>query len=97
MKNLKNMLAAVTLLAVLVLGTTSANAGLLMSDFVNPNQNDPCVETEDTGLDTGIIVAGFTGIIVAGRGGIIVAGRDGIIVAGKGVTPQVNCGILMGD
>lgn len=90
------MLAAVTLLAVLVLGTTSTNAGILMSDFVNPNQNDPCVETEDTGLDTGIIVAGFTGIIVAGRGGIIVAGRDGIIVAGKGTNP-VDCGILMSD
>lgn len=95
MKNLKNLMTAVTLFAVLVLGTASANAGILLGDR-GVSTEDPCAEN-DTKFDMGIIVAGFTGIIVAGRGGIIVAGRDGIIVAGKGGDTQVNCGILMGD
>lgn len=94
MTNLKNLLATITLLAVIVLGTTSANAGLIMSDFAGQG-NDPCSESGDVKLDMGIIVAGITGIIVAGRDGIIVAGKDdtqdcGIIVAGRD-------GILMSD
>lgn len=103
MKNLKNLLAAGTLLAVMVLGTTVTNAGILMSDR-SGNGGGTCGDNGDASLDmgiivagiTGIIVAGRTGIIVAGRDGIIVAGKDGIIVAGKGDTP-VNCGILMSD
>jgi hypothetical protein len=93
MTNLKNLLATITLLAVIVLGTTSANAGLLMSDFSNSGNGDPCTENGDVKLDMGIIVAGITGIIVAGRTGIIVAGKDGIIVAGK--DGASDCGIIV--
>jgi hypothetical protein len=90
MTNLKNLLATITLLAVVVLGTTSANAGLIMSDFTGQGNNNPCTANDGVKLDMGIIVAGITGFIVAGRTGIIVAGRDGIIVAGKD-----NCGIIV--
>lgn len=94
MTNLKNLLATITLLAVIVLGTTSANAGLIMSDFVNPGSDDPCSEQGDVKLDMGSIIAGITGIVVAGRTGIVVAGRDGIVVAGKDDT-NTNCGIVV--
>jgi hypothetical protein len=94
MTNLKNLLASITLLAVIVLGTMSANAGILVSDLNGPSNGDPCTANDDIKLDMGIIVAGITGIIVAGRTGIIVAGRDGIVVAGKG-DANTNCGIIV--
>jgi hypothetical protein len=98
MTNFKNTVAAITLMAVMVLTTTVANAGLIVSDRSTPATT---CETKPTGSDwgilvsdlvEGIIVAGFTGIIVAGRtDGIIVAGRtDGIIVAGR-ETPNTGC------
>lgn len=90
MKNLKNLLAAITLLAVLVLSTTSANAGIYMTDFAGQPNNDPCSVKDEGEQDTGIIIAGFTGIIIAGFTGIIIAGKEA-------PTPQVNCGILMTD
>lgn len=83
MKNLRNLLTAVTLMAMLVIGTVSANAGIIVAG------RGECTDTKaETTIDWGIIVAGFVGIIVAGRtDGIIVAGRnDGIIVAGKADT-----------
>lgn len=94
MKNLRNLMNAVTLMVVLVMGAVSANAGILLSDRKVNTNTDPC--STDTKVDSGIIVAGFTGIIVAGFTGIIVAGKGeettncGIIVAGRG-------GILLSD
>ena len=93
MKNLKNMLAAITLTAVLMLGATSANAGILLSDLAGTVNQNPCTE-QTTKVDGGIAIN--DGIIVAGFTGIIVAGFTGIIVAGAADTP-VNCGILMSD
>ena len=90
MKNLKNLMAAMTLLAVLVLGTGSVNAGILVSDFTNQN-SDPCAENNDTKQNSGILMGDLVGIIITGmRGGIIITGM-------KGDTTQVNCGILLGD
>ncbi|CAN5321822.1 hypothetical protein BH10ACI1_BH10ACI1_30950 [soil metagenome] len=85
MKNLKNMLAAITLTAVLMLGATSANAGILLSDFTGTSNQNPCTEqtTKNNGgvaVNDGILVAGFTGILVAGA-----------------ADPTVNCGIIVGD
>lgn len=94
MTNLKNLLASITLAAVIILGTMSANAGILVSDFVKSGNDNPCTANDDVKLDMGIIVAGITGIIVAGRTGIIVAGRDGIIVAGKDGASS-DCGIIV--
>jgi hypothetical protein len=85
MKNLKNLMAAVTLLAILVLGTGSANAGILMSDFTGGSE-DPCTEGP-TKYDSGILMSDFTGIILH---------RVGIILH-KGDSGQVDCGILMSD
>jgi hypothetical protein len=94
MKNLKNFMAAITLLTVLVLGTMTANAGILVGDFAGSGQQDPCSEAP-TKNDSGTIMSDITGIIVAGFTGIIVAGRDGIIVAGKGTTGNTDCGIIV--
>jgi type 1 fimbria pilin len=90
MKNLRNLMAAITLLAVLVLSTTSANAGILMSDFAGSNNPDPCSVKDDSKLDSGILMSDITGIIIAGFTGIIIAGRNG-------ETSHVDCGILMSD
>lgn len=92
MKNLKNLMAAVTLFAILVLSTTSANAGIYMTDLTGTPNTDPCTVKDDDKTDWGILMSDF--------GGIIVAGFTGIIVAGKGIntpTSQVDCGILMSD
>lgn len=59
MKNLKNMLSAAILMAVMVFGSVSANAGLLQSDTT---------ESQCTGSSSGIledfasIINGLTGI-----------------------------------
>jgi hypothetical protein len=88
MKNLKNLMAAVTLIAVLMIGATSANAGLLVSDFSGGDDTQPCTATNNDKTDWGIIVTGFTGIIVTGFTGIIVTGA---------ADSPVDCGILMSD
>lgn len=87
MKNLKNTVAAITLLAVIAFGTTFANAGIIVAGF-NEKEETPCTETTRTEkMDWGIIVAGLRGIIVAGFTGIIVAGATD--------TPPVECGIIV--
>ena len=87
MKNLKNTVAAITLLAVIAFGTTFANAGIIVAGF-NEKEETPCTETTRTEkMDWGIIVAGLRGIIVAGFTGIIVAGATD--------TPPVDCGIIV--
>jgi hypothetical protein len=90
MKNIKNALTALTLIAVLVFGTTFANAGIIVAGAVD--NGDPCTQTKKsselkTKADFGIIVAGITGIIVAGF--------TGIIVAGVSDDTDVNCGIIV--
>lgn len=95
---MKNLITSITLMAVLVMGAISVNAGILVSD------RSACTTKQDGGIIlsdyTGIIVAGLTGIIVAGRDGIIVAGRDGIIVAGKSsdsCQEESRGGIILSD
>ena len=86
MRNVKNTLTALTLMAVLAFGTTFANAGIIVAG-ATAKTDDPCTEPTEK-VDYGIIVAGFTGIIVAGFTGIIVAGAtdDG---------STTNCGIIV--
>jgi hypothetical protein len=87
MKNLRNLMTAVTLMAMLVIGTVSANAGIIVAG------RGECTDTKtETTVDWGIIVAGFTGIIVAGFTGIIVAGK-----ADTGCQDQSRGGILLAD
>lgn len=91
MKNLKNLMAAITLLAVLVLSTTSANAGIIVSDFTGSNGDNPCTDKDGVKVDSGILMSDLGGIIIAGFTGIIIAGKSG-----SGGTP-VDCGIILGD
>lgn len=72
---MKKTIATITLAAIMTLGTTFANAGIIVAG--RGVDNNTCSQTKN-----GIIVAGRDGIIVAGRDGIIVAGITGIIVAG---------------
>ena len=70
MKNLKNIFTAGVLAAVLMVGATSANAGILLSDRAS-NNNEQCTQDDTgiTGLITGIIVLDFArvGILLSDR------------------------------
>ena len=93
MKTVRNILTAGAMAAVLLMGTTFANAGIIVAGLKDTTNTDPCKDT--TKVDNGIIVAGLDGIIVAGFDGIIVAGLTGIIVAGVSGDGPVNCGIIV--
>jgi hypothetical protein len=92
MKNLHKFYTTALLAAILMMGTTFANGGIIVAG-AKGEPTEPCKETT-TKVDSGIIVAGATGIIVAGFTGIIVAGFTGIIVAGAADEP-VDCGIIV--
>lgn len=94
MKNIKNTIAAMSLMAVLGLGATTANAGLMMSDFSGSPSQPTCSKTETGIFDqlTGILIVGFTssltGILLGDRqapcvqspaGGVT---NDGILIVG---------------
>lgn len=93
MKNLRNLLATVTLMAIIMIGATNANAGLLMSDFAG-DSSDPCAESTGKSDDTNwsVIVTGFTSVIVTGFTSVIVTG-----LANGGDDNNTNCGILLSD
>ena len=78
---MRNILAAITLTIVLMVGTTFAGDGLLVSDLTSNPTPQPCSQTTTIVNElTGIIVIGFTGIIVIG---VADAPTDcGIIVIG---------------
>lgn len=85
MKNLRNLMAMVTLMAVLMIGASTTNAGILMSDL----NKEQCTETSnDKKSDWGIVITGFTGIVITGFTGIVIT---------DGVSTPVDCGILMSD
>lgn len=90
MRKLKSIAATATMMAVIVLSTTFANAGIIVAGFdrdtTKTTSEQPCTEPTEK-PDWGIIVAGFTGIIVAGF--------TGIIVAGAVETPSTECGIIV--
>jgi len=80
MKNAKRMVAAGTMMGVIVFGATLANAGIIIAG----KESSQCGGTSKKNDLTGIIIAG----VVAARTGIIIAGREsvrtncGIIIAG---------------
>lgn len=83
---MKKAITTFTLAAILMMGSTFANAGIIVAGATDDTgKSDPCVETTKD----------FTGIIVAGLTGIIVAGFTGIIVAGVKDEAPVNCGIIV--
>lgn len=94
MKNLKNMVAAIMMVAVLMVGTTFAGTGMLLSDLAGNNQN-PCGQTTEQ-TNGGIILHEFTGIIIHAFTGIIIhelAGNTG------NTRNQTQCrnGMLLSD
>ncbi|MCD9188453.1 MAG: hypothetical protein LUM44_18695 [Pyrinomonadaceae bacterium] len=82
---MRNIIAAITLTLVLMVGTTFAGNGLLVSDIAG-TEPTPCV-------DNGIVPVGFTGIVPVGFTGIVPVGFTSIIIfAEKTVT--TDCGIV---
>ncbi len=86
MKNIKKLVATITLAGIIIIGVTNANAGVLVGDFSKDDTN-PCSEQVETKVDSGIIVS-LTGIIVSFTG-IIVSFNDDAKEA------PTNCGIIV--
>jgi hypothetical protein len=100
MKNFRNLLAAVALMFVLMVGASTAKAGLLVSDFTGGNSQTPCTETkedskEGSKYDWGVIVNGVTGVIVNGLTGVIVNGFNSGIIITDIKNENTNCGVIV--
>lgn len=86
MKNLRNILATVTLMAILMIGTSTASAGILMTDELVKSEPAPCTETKiNEKVNSGIVVH-LTGIIL---------GFTGIVVHVTDIEPTIECGIVV--
>lgn len=86
MKNLKNKLATMALLGIMMVGTVSADPGIMLSD-----KSNTCTPTT---------VDVIEGIIVAGLAGILLGDRSGLLMSDKSATvcqAQSRDGILMSD
>jgi hypothetical protein len=88
MKNVKTLLASVVLLAVVLISSTTSNAGILMTDLTEGDK-EPCTQTiEKDKPDWGIVITGFTGIVITGFTGIVITGATdttedcGIVITG---------------
>jgi hypothetical protein len=65
-------------LATLMLGTTAANAGIILggrTESATTTSDNPCEETTLTGVLSDLASFARTGIILGGRAGIILGGR----------------------
>lgn len=82
MKNIKKMIAAVTMMMVLMVGTSFG--GLIVTDAQQPQQ--PCTANTNNTAKSGVILSDATGIIVMFI--------TGIIVINSRETP-VDCGIIV--
>jgi hypothetical protein len=88
MKNLRNLLTAVTLMVVLMISVSTSKAGILMSDFKS-GETQSCTETK-TKFKTN------WGIVITSLTGIVITSFTGIVITSAADTP-VDCGILMTD
>lgn len=87
MKNLKKLIATFSFAALLFATTTTANAGILISDLTKDGQN-PCTEQKEDKTNWGIIIHNITGILISDF--------TGIIIVGVAETPA-DCGIIIHD
>lgn len=85
MRKLKTKLMTTAMMLILALGTSVANAGIIIADFDGGDQ--PCNQPTEK-VDSGIIIADIIGIIIADLTGIIIADAS---------EPTVNCGIIIAD
>lgn len=87
MKNLRNLMATITLMAVLMIGASTANAGILLTDGLKSDAPQPCTEKQgETKTDWGIVITSFTGIVITSF--------TGIVITSATETP-VDCGIVI--
>ncbi len=99
MKNIKNTIAAMSLMAVMGLGATAANAGIMVSDrSVTPAQTVCSTEGIMSQLE-GIIIVGLAssreGIMMSDRLGIMMSDRSTPCVQGNTVEGQNDDGIII--
>jgi len=83
MRKLKGFIPTMTLLAVIMFGSTVSNAGIIIANGVDP---DPC--KEEISIDLKEILSVLTGIIIANKTGIIIA---------NSVDPSKTCGIIIAN
>jgi len=98
MKNLKNMVAALSLMAVLGFGAVSANAGLLISD----RSSNGCAPVKNDILTqlSGILIVGapmLDGIIILGRNGLLISDRTACESSKDGLLISDRSGLLISD
>jgi hypothetical protein len=83
MKNLKNIVATLTLTATLGLGATAANAGMLISDKATKDSK-PCSAKSVRGVFA-------TGILIIGKAGLLIS--DGLLLSDE----PCKDGLLLSD
>jgi hypothetical protein len=88
MKNLRNLLATITLMAILVMSASTAKAGIMLSDLSGGDTQSCTAEKNNSKVDWGIVLTGFTGIVLTGFTGIVLTGA---------VDTPADCGILITD
>ena len=106
MTKLKNIAAAATLTAVLMMGATSAQAGIMISDRAEGiNQ---CEQAEEGFVDSivtaisGLLMSDRSGLLVSDRSGLLVSDRSGLLVSDRaetsGCQQETNrAGLLISD
>ena len=92
MKNLKNTIAAVGLMAVLGMGTATVNAGIIISDRAAPAPNTTQCNSSGTSF-----TAAIKGILVVGMNGFLLS--DGMILSDGLILSDRTCrdGIIISD
>ncbi len=83
MKKLNNIVAAFVLMAILVFGTTAANAGILVDDATG---SETCTTTNEK-PDWGVVITNIVGVVITNLGGILIPEL-------KTSTPT-NCGVVI--
>lgn len=78
---MKNLFTTIALAGILTLGSTIANAGVLISDFA-PITTNPC--SQQTKQGTGVLISDIVGILISDFTGILISDA----------TAPVNCGII---
>ena len=98
MKNLKNIATAATLTAVLMMGATTSQAGIIISDRAEGiNQ---CEQAEESFVDS--IVTAISGLLMSDRSGLLMSDRSGLLISDRaetsGCQQETNrAGLLISD
>lgn len=92
MQTIKKTIAAITMTGIILLGTSFANAGIIIlgakEQSSGSKTTQQCSETSGPSkANSGIIILGFTGIIILGL--------TGIIILGAKESTATNCGIII--